>query len=205
MISVGDAVLDAIGSIKENLQIRSVARITTASGSGGSVFGYVHSLVEKADPTTADAQIVATDSKEVQSVVMGRIGSIVSLAAATGKSPAAAEINSLGSALTMHIVASSPSHLIRSDVPESAIAKERELIRATAATEHEKKSAAAVASGKPALPELKAAALDRSVDGKLKKWLTEQILSEQSFIVCWVYHHHHTTTTTNPLTHGLTH
>ncbi len=86
--------------------------------------------------------------------------------------------------MTMHIVASSPTHLSRAAVPAAAVEKEREVIRAAALAEHAKKSAAAVSAGKPALPDPKPAQLDKLVDGKLKKWMQEQILLEQPFVVC---------------------
>ena len=82
----------------------------------------------------------------------------------------------------MHVVAASPNFLSRAAVAPAVLEQERVLIRAAALAEHQKKCELAKANDKPAPAEPKAAALDKIVDGKLKKWLTEQILFEQTFV-----------------------
>ncbi len=67
--------------------------------------------------------------------------------------------------LAMHVSASEPLYLSRSDVPEEVIAKEREIYAAEMAGQ-----------GKPA------EVLAKIIDGKLQKWYSEVVLLEQPFI-----------------------
>ncbi|MBF8292843.1 MAG: Elongation factor Ts [Steroidobacteraceae bacterium] len=67
--------------------------------------------------------------------------------------------------LAMHVAATNPQHVQPSDVPESTLAKEREILAAQAAAE-----------GKPA------AIVDKMVEGRLRKYLAEICLTGQPFV-----------------------
>ena len=67
--------------------------------------------------------------------------------------------------LAMHVAATNPQYVQPSDVPESTLAKEREILAAQAASE-----------GKPA------AIVDKMVEGRLRKYLAEICLTGQPFV-----------------------
>ncbi len=67
--------------------------------------------------------------------------------------------------LAMHVAAASPQYVQPSDVPETMLAKEREILAAQAAAE-----------GKPA------AIVDKMVEGRLRKYLAEICLTGQPFV-----------------------
>ncbi len=67
--------------------------------------------------------------------------------------------------VAMHIAAASPLWVNREDVPEEALAGEREIYTAQAKT-----------SGKPD------SVIPKIVEGKLNKWYTEVVLMEQPFV-----------------------
>jgi len=67
--------------------------------------------------------------------------------------------------LAMQVAATSPAYVAREDVPATVLEKEREIYRGQMADQK-----------KPAQ------VLDKIVEGKLKKWFSEQCLLEQTFI-----------------------
>ena len=67
--------------------------------------------------------------------------------------------------LAMHVAAANPQYVQPSEVPESTLAKEREILAAQAASE-----------GKPA------AIVDKMVEGRLRKYLAEICLTGQPFV-----------------------
>ena len=67
--------------------------------------------------------------------------------------------------IAMHIAASSPRFVRREDVDEAALAEEREVYRGQAEAE-----------GKPA------EIVDKIVDGKIERYLSETVLYEQAFV-----------------------
>lgn len=75
------------------------------------------------------------------------------------------QFQELGKNLAMQIGARSPQYISREDVPEEAIAKEREIQQTTAAGE-----------GKPEK------AIEKIVEGRLNKWFEEICLLEQPYI-----------------------
>ncbi len=85
-----------------------------------------------------------------------RIGTLVGL---NGGDP------TLARDLAMHVAAANPQYLRPADVPESTLAKEREILAAQAAAE-----------GKPA------AIVDKMVEGRLRKYLAEICLTGQPFV-----------------------
>ncbi len=85
-----------------------------------------------------------------------RIGTLVALKGGDAE---------LAKELAMHVAASNPQYVAPGDVPESTLAKEREILAAQAA-----------AAGKPA------AIVDKMVDGRLRKYLAEICLTGQPFV-----------------------
>jgi elongation factor Ts len=71
----------------------------------------------------------------------------------------------LGRDIAMHIAASNPRFIRREDVDEASLADEREVFRSQAEAE-----------GKPA------EIVDKIVDGKVERYLSETVLYEQAFV-----------------------
>jgi elongation factor Ts len=127
-----------ISTIGENLVLRRTTRL--AVGQGG-VFSYVHNTLGPG---------------------IGKIGVIVAL-----ESPAPGDaLADLGKQLAMHVAAASPLYLDIGSVPESALERERAVLREQAR-----------ASGKSE------SIVERMVDGRLRKFYEEVVLLEQIFVV----------------------
>jgi elongation factor Ts len=95
----------------------------------------------------------------------GKIGVIVELNCETDFVARTPEFKDLAHDLAMHIAAADPRFLQKEDVSGEALAKEREVIRAQAAT-----------SGKPP------AVMERIIQGRLGKFYEEACLYEQHFV-----------------------
>ena len=95
-------------------------------------------------------------------VVMGVLVELVCETDFVAKSP---EFNDVATDIAMHVSWSNPLAVTRDDLDEDVVAKERELI------EREAK-----ASGKPE------AAIPKIVEGRIEKFITEQVLTEQQFV-----------------------
>jgi elongation factor Ts len=127
-----------ISTIGENLVLRRLQRLSTREG---AVFSYVHNALGPG---------------------IGKIGVIAVLA-----SPAPADqLAGLGKQLAMHIAAASPLYLDIASVPQSALDRERGILREQAST-----------SGKPE------GIIEKMVDGRLRKFYEEVVLLEQIFVV----------------------
>jgi len=127
-----------ISTIGENLVLRRSARL--AVGHGG-VFSYVHNALGPG---------------------IGKIGVIVALESSAPGGPLA----DLGKQLAMHVAAANPLYLDIAAVPESALERERDVLREQAR-----------ASGK------REGIIERMVDGRLRKFYEEVVLLEQIFVV----------------------
>jgi elongation factor Ts len=127
-----------ISTIGENLVLRRVARLSTRQG---GVFSYVHNALAAG---------------------LGKIGVIVTLAS----SAPADQLAALGKQLAMHIAAANPLYLDIASVPQSALDRERDVLREQAR-----------ATGKPD------SVVDRMVEGRLRKFYEEFVLLEQIFVV----------------------
>jgi elongation factor Ts len=127
-----------IATIGENLVLRRLQRLAVREG---AVFSYVHNSLGPG---------------------IGRIGVIVALASAAG----ADQLAGLGKQLAMHIAAASPLYLDIGSVPQSALDRERGVLREQART-----------SGKPD------AIIEKMVDGRLRKFYEEVVLLEQIFVI----------------------
>jgi len=127
-----------ISTIGENLVLRRLQRLSTREG---AVFSYVHNALGPG---------------------IGKIGVIAVLA-----SPVPADqLAGLGKQLAMHIAAASPLYLDIASVPQSALDRERGILREQAST-----------SGKPE------GIIEKMVDGRLRKFYEEVVLLEQIFVV----------------------
>jgi len=127
-----------ISTIGENLVLRRLQRLPTREG---AVFSYVHNALGPG---------------------IGKIGVIAVLA-----SPVPADqLAGLGKQLAMHIAAASPLYLDIASVPQSALDRERGILREQAST-----------SGKPE------GIIEKIVDGRLRKFYEEVVLLEQIFVV----------------------
>jgi elongation factor Ts len=127
-----------IATIGENLVLRRLKRLSTADG---AVFSYVHNAL---------------------GLGIGKIGVIVVLSstASTG------QLAALGKQLAMHIAAASPLYLDIASVPQSALDRERDILREQAA-----------ASGKPA------DVVEKMVDGRMRKFYEDFVLLEQISVI----------------------
>ncbi len=136
--TVEDELTHLIATIGENLVLRRSTRLAVGQG---SVISYVHN--------TLGAGI-------------GKIGVIVALES----SAAASALADLGKQLAMHVAAANPLYLDIGSVPQSALERERDVLREQAR-----------ASGKSE------DIIERMVEGRLRKFYEEVVLLEQIFVV----------------------
>lgn len=95
----------------------------------------------------------------------GRIGVLVEVNCETDFVAKTAEFQEFVKDIAMHIAASNPVYVSREDVPEDVIAREKEIFKAAALNE-----------GKPEH------IVDKIVDGRIEKFLSEICLLEQPFV-----------------------
>lgn len=95
----------------------------------------------------------------------GRIGVLVEVNCETDFVAKTAEFQEFVKDIAMHIAASNPEYVSREDVPEDVIAREKEIFKAAALNE-----------GKPEH------IVDKIVDGRIEKFLSEICLLEQPFV-----------------------
>ncbi|CAL0330842.1 unnamed protein product [Lupinus luteus] len=95
---------------------------------------------------------------------LGRIAGILSLEVDDGKAQVDA-VERVGAELAMHVVAAKPLFLTKDLVPSDALENEREILKSQAES-----------SGKPQM------AIDKMVEGRLRKYFEEVVLLEQKFI-----------------------
>ena len=127
-----------ISTIGENIVLRRINRLTTDQG---AVLSYVHNALGPG---------------------IGKIGVLVTLAS----NAAADQLAGLGKQLAMHVAAANPLYLDIPSVPQSALDRERDVLREQAR-----------ATGKPD------SVVDRMVEGRLRKFYEEFVLLEQIFVV----------------------
>jgi len=127
-----------IATLGENIVLRRVRQLSVEEG---AVFSYVHNALGPG---------------------IGKIGVIVALSSGA----AAAQLADLGKQLAMHVAAASPLYLDIESVPQSALDRERDVLREQAR-----------ASGKPE------GVVERMVEGRLRKFYEEVVLLEQIFVV----------------------
>ncbi|WMV60374.1 hypothetical protein MTR67_053759 [Solanum verrucosum] len=96
---------------------------------------------------------------------VGRIAGILSLEV-EDKNVSQDALQRVGSELAMHVVAAKPLFLTKEDVSSDALSNEREILKSQAES-----------SGKPQI------AIEKMVEGRLRKYFEEVVLMEQKFIV----------------------
>jgi len=94
-----------------------------------------------------------------------KLGVLVELEASSPEEAKSEAVQNLGREIAMQIAASRPSYLNREEVPEKIVETERDIARTTALNE-----------GKPA------AAVDKIVEGRLKKFYEETVLVDQPYL-----------------------
>ena len=119
-------------------------------------------LAKRADREANEGTVGSYLHVQNDHVVMGVLVELVCETDFVAKSP---EFNEVATDIAMHVSWSDPLAVTRDDLDEAVIAKEKELF------EREAK-----ASGKPE------AALPKIVEGRLEKFITEQVLTEQQFV-----------------------
>lgn len=119
-------------------------------------------LAKRADREANEGTVGSYLHIQNDHVVMGVLVELVCETDFVAKSP---EFNEVATDIAMHVSWSNPLAVTRDDLDEAVIAKEKELF------EREAK-----ASGKPE------AALSKIVEGRLEKFVTEQVLTEQQFV-----------------------
>jgi len=95
----------------------------------------------------------------------GKIGVLVDIDCETDFVARTVDFQNLAKEIAMHIAAMNPIAISREDVPPELIEKEKEILRAEAAS-----------SGKPEK------VVDKIVEGRLEKFFVEQCLLEQAYI-----------------------
>ncbi|HTW52132.1 MAG TPA: translation elongation factor Ts [Stellaceae bacterium] len=128
---------DLIGRIGENLVLRRVARLAVGQG---HVASYVHNAASPG---------------------LGKIGALVALESGANQEVLA----TLGRQLAMHIAFANPSYLESSQVPATALDRERAVLRGQAG-----------ATGKSA------DIVEKMVEGRLRKFYEESVLLDQIFV-----------------------
>jgi elongation factor Ts len=106
--------------------------------------------------------VVASYVHNALSPVLGKIGVLVALESAAD----AAELLTLGKQIAMHVAAAKPEALTIADVDASALEREKSVLADQAR-----------ASGKPE------AIIEKMVEGRLRKYYEEVVLTEQIFVV----------------------
>ena len=119
-------------------------------------------LAKRADREANEGTVGSYLHVQNDHVVMGVLVELVCETDFVAKSP---EFNEVATDIAMHVSWSNPLAVTRDDLDEAVVAKEKELF------EREAK-----ASGKPE------AALPKIVEGRLEKFITEQVLTEQQFV-----------------------
>jgi len=95
----------------------------------------------------------------------GKIGVLVELNCETDFVARTDDFKTVANDIALHIAATSPKYLNVADIPESDVNKERELIAAELKEQ-----------GKPA------EMAEKITEGKIKKWYSEVVLMQQSFV-----------------------
>jgi elongation factor Ts len=136
--TVEEELNELIGRIGENMVLRRVARLAVGQG---AVVSYVHNSLGPG---------------------IGKIGVLVALDSAADSETLA----TIGKQLAMHIAAANPQYLDIASVPQSALDRERAVLR-------EQASASAKTE----------AIAERIVEGRLRKFYEENVLLEQAFVI----------------------
>lgn len=136
---ITDEFTDKIASIGENLQLRR-AKVTKLDGNG-AIVSYIHNQVANN---------------------LGKIGVLVVLESNTDKNA----LQELGKQIAMHIAATKPEFLDKTQVPNERLNREKEVLIEQAKN-----------SGKPQN------IIDKMIEGRIKKFYEEICLLDQAFVM----------------------
>jgi len=137
--TVNDAVTEKIAEIGEKISIRRFERFEMAAGAEGLIESYIH--------------------------LGGKIGVLVEAGSETAEIAKNPEFLTFVRDIAMQIAAANPAYLESSDVPQSVIDGEKEILRAQA-----------IAEGKPEN------IAQKMVEGRIQKYFKEVCLLEQPFV-----------------------
>ena len=137
-VTVKEALTNLIAKIGENITLR---RLTRHSTQEGAINGYIHNGV-------ADN--------------LGKLGALVTLDSKGNKD----ELSSLAKNMAMHVAAMNPSVLVREDLSNELIDKQKEILRTQ--VEHIDKPVNVI---------------DKILEGRLEKFFQTVVLSEQAYIM----------------------
>ncbi len=112
----------------------------------------------------------------------GKIGVLVELNCESDFVARNEEFTVLARDIAMHIAAANPRWVKREEVPADAVAKEKEIILAQIAAQHEAAVAAALEAGRPAPQPKPAMAIEKIVEGKVASFYADNCLLEQPFV-----------------------
>ena len=135
---VSDVLTDKIATIGENMTIRRMAKLSVGKG---VVSGYIHNAVAPG---------------------LGKIGVLVALESEGDRE----KLEALGKQIAMHVAAAFPQYLRREDVDDSALEREKDVLREQAKAE-----------GKPA------EIVEKMLEGRIRKFYEEICLLEQTFVI----------------------
>jgi elongation factor Ts len=158
--SVNEALTAMIARVGENLRLARVDRVAVADPSLGAVASYIHK------PAVAGG-------------ALGAQGALVALAQDGSSAMSLDELADVGRGFAMHVVAAQPLYLDREDVPSEVIEKERAILLAEIANEEAEALEAGSAAGKKARKPKPEAVVQKIVAGRIAKFMTENVLSEQ--------------------------
>jgi elongation factor Ts len=119
-------------------------------------------LAKRADREANEGTVGTYLHTQNDHIVMGVLVELVCETDFVAKSP---EFNEVATDIAMHVSWANPMAVTRDDLDEAVTAKEKELFEREAR-----------ASGKPD------AAIEKIVGGRLEKFITEQVLTEQQFV-----------------------
>ncbi len=119
-------------------------------------------MAKRADREANEGTVGSYLHMQNDHVVMGVLVELLCETDFVAKSP---EFNEVAADIAIHVSWSNPMAISRDDLDEAVVAKEKELIEREA-----------VASGKPE------AAIAKIVEGRIEKFITEQVLLEQQFV-----------------------
>lgn len=173
--TVDEYVKELVGVIGENLQVRRWARMDitphlTSNDPNTRVYGAIGHYVHNRPTVKVEGQ----KEEELTPHLLGSIGSVVGVKATVSNGVSEdviqPKLKELGVQLTRQVTAANPSYLVRSDVPQSVLDKEREILM---------DQTKALPANQSKTPEI----LTRIVDAKLGKYVEENVLMEQKFIM----------------------
>ncbi|KAG6606990.1 Elongation factor Ts, mitochondrial, partial [Cucurbita argyrosperma subsp. sororia] len=160
--------LEQLEGMKLNLEHPKISGETTALNAVTEVAGIMGENIKLRRGflmSASSSGVISTYLHTSPQPGLGRIAGILSLEVEGGSSQSDA-LQRVGSEIAMHIVAAKPLFLTKELVSSEALKNEREILQTQAET-----------SGKSGM------ALEKMVEGRLRKYMEEVVLMEQKFIV----------------------